>query len=99
MVSPLAINTNISSMMTQRSLTVTGRALSTSIERLSSGMKINEAADDAAGIAVAEGLRAQTRGFEQALENANDAMSIISTTEGSYNSISDILIRMCELVV
>jgi flagellin len=99
MVSPLAINTNISSMMTQRSLTVTGRALSTSIERLSSGMKINEAADDAAGIAVAEGLRAQTRGFEQALENANDAMSIISTTEGSYNSISDILIRMRELAV
>jgi len=99
MVSPLAINTNISSMMTQRSLTVTGRSLSTSIERLSSGMKINEAADDAAGIAVAEGLRAQTRGFEQALENANDAMSIISTTEGSYNSISDILIRMRELAV
>lgn len=62
-------------------------------------MKINEAADDAAGIAVAEGLRAQTRGFEQALENANDAMSIISTTEGSYNSISDILIRMRELAV
>jgi flagellin len=99
MVTPLAINTNIGSMNVQRNLIGTGRALSKSIERLSSGLKINSAADDAAGLAVSEGLRAQVRGFDQALENANDAMSILSTTEGAYNSISDILIRMRELAV
>ena len=99
MVTPLAINTNISSMNVQRNLIGTGRALNKSIERLSSGLKINSAADDAAGLAVSEGLRAQVRGFDQAMENANDAMSILSTTEGAYNSISDILIRMRELAV
>jgi len=99
MVTPLAINTNIGSMNVQRNLIGTGRALNKSIERLSSGMKINSASDDAAGLAVSEGLRAQVRGFDQALENANDAMSILSTTEGAYNSISDILIRMRELAV
>ena len=99
MVTPLAINTNIGSMNVQRNLIGTGRALNKSIERLSSGLKINSASDDAAGLAVSEGLRAQVRGFEQAMENANDAMSILSTTEGAYNSISDILIRMRELAV
>jgi len=99
MVTPLAINTNIGSMNVQRNLIGTGRALNKSIERLSSGLKINSAADDAAGLAVSEGLRAQIRGFDQAMENANDAMSILSTTEGAYNSISDILIRMRELAV
>ena len=99
MVTPLAINTNNGSMNVQRNLIGTGRALNKSIERLSSGMKINSASDDAAGLAVSEGLRAQVRGFDQALENANDAMSILSTTEGAYNSISDILIRMRELAV
>ena len=99
MVTPLAINTNIGSMNVQRNLIGTGRALNQSIERLSSGLKINSASDDAAGLAVSEGLRAQVRGFEQAMENANDAMSILSTTEGAYNSISDILIRMRELAV
>jgi len=86
-------------MNVQRNLIGTGRALNKSIERLSSGLKINSASDDAAGLAVSEGLRAQVRGFEQAMENANDAMSILSTTEGAYNSISDILIRMRELAV
>ena len=99
MVTPLAINTNVSSQATPRNLVKTGRMLNQSIERLSSGLKINRAADDAAGIAVSEGLRAQTRGFKQAMENANEAMAILSTAEGSYNSISDILIRMRELAV
>ena len=99
MVTPLAINTNIGSLNVQRSLQGTGRMLNKSIERLSSGFKINTAADDAAGLAVSEGLRAQTRGFTQGLENANDAMAILSTTEGTYSSISDILIRMRELAV
>jgi len=73
--------------------------LNRSITRLSSGLKINSAADDAAGIAVSEGLRAQIRGFDQAIENANDGIAILQTTEGSYNSISDLLIRMRELAV
>ena len=99
MGTPLAINTNIGSLNVQRSLTFRGRLLNNSIERLSSGLKINSASDDAAGIAVSENLTAQTKGFKQALENANDAVSILSTAEGSYNTISDILIRMRELAV
>ena len=99
MGTPLAINTNIGSLNVQRSLTFRGRLLNDSIERLSSGLKINSASDDAAGIAVSENLTAQTKGFKQALENANDAVSILSTAEGSYNTISDILIRMRELAV
>ena len=70
-----------------------------SIERLSSGLKINSASDDAAGIAVSTGLDAQTKGFQQAMENANEAIALLQTTEGSYNSVSDILIRMRELAV
>ena len=99
MGTPLAINTNIGSLNVQRSLTFRGRLLNNSIERLSSGLKINSASDDAAGIAVSENLTAQTKGFKQALENANDAVSILSTAEGSYNTISDILVRMRELAV
>ena len=99
MASPLAINTNIGSLNVQRSLTLRGRLLNDSIERLSSGLKINSAADDAAGLAVSENLTAQVRGFQQGLENANDAISILATAEGAYNSISDILIRMRELSV
>jgi flagellin len=99
MASPLAINTNIGSLNVQRSLTLRGRLLNASIERLSSGLKINSAADDAAGLAVSENLTAQVRGFQQGLENANDAISILATAEGAYNSISDILIRMRELSV
>ena len=99
MSSVLAIQTNISSINAQRNLMRTSRNLNQSITRLSSGLKINNSADDAAGIAVSEGLRAQIRGFEQAIENANDGIAILQTTEGSYNSLSDIMIRMRELAV
>ena len=99
MSSALAIQTNISSINAQRNLMRTGRMLNQAITRLSSGLKINSSADDAAGIAVSEGLRAQIRGYEQAIENANDGIAILQTTEGSYNSISDIMIRMRELSV
>ncbi len=95
----LAINTNIMSINAQRNLMGTGRNLNTSIERLSSGLKVNSAADDAAGMAVTVNLRAQIRGFQQAVENANDGIAILQTAEGSYNSISDLLIRMRELAV
>jgi flagellin len=96
---PLAIGTNVASLNAQRHISTSGRTLNQSIERLSSGLRINSAADDAAGIAVAEGLQAQTRGFSQAQDNANDAVALLATAEGAYNSISDILIRMRELAV
>jgi flagellin len=99
MSSALAIQTNISSINAQRNLMRTGRSLNQAITRLSSGLKINSSADDAAGIAVSEGLRAQIRGYDQAIENANDGIAILQTTEGSYNSISDLMIRMRELSV
>jgi len=96
---PLAINTNVASLGAQRQLLSTGRTMSQSIERLSSGLKINSSADDAAGMAVAEGLRAQNLGFQQAVENANDANAILATAEGAYNTIADTLIRMRELAI
>ena len=99
MSSPMAIMTNSAALNAQRNLTTTGRSMNTSIERLSSGLKINSASDDAAGIAVSVGLEAQTRGFQQAMENANEAVALLQTAEGSYNSISDIMIRMRELAV
>lgn len=99
MSTPLAINTNVGSLNAQRHLVKAGRNLGQSIEKLSSGLRINSAADDAAGKAIAEGLRAQNNGFKQAVENANDAVSILSTAEGAYNAISDTLIRMRELAV
>jgi len=99
MASPLAVNTNVGSLNAQRNLSSTGRAVNKSIERLSSGLKINSASDDAAGMAVAEGLRAQIGGFQQASENANDAVALLATAEGSYNAISDIMVRMRELAV
>jgi len=99
MASPLAINTNGNSLNAQRNLMKTGRAVNQSIERLSSGLKINSASDDAAGIAVAEGLKAQVGGFQQAAENANDAVALLATAEGAYNAVSDIMVRMRELAV
>ena len=99
MSSPMAINTNIASINATRNMTSTGRGLNNSIQRLSSGLKINSASDDAAGMAVSEGLTAQVRGFQQGMENANEAIALLQTAEGSYNSISDIMIRMRELAV
>lgn len=99
MATPLAINTNVASLGAQRQLVGTGRAMGQSIEKLSSGLRINSSSDDAAGMAVAEGLRAQNLGFQQAVENANDANAILATAEGAYNTIADTLIRMRELAV
>ena len=99
MASPLAVNTNVGSLNAQRNLSKVGRDVNQSIQRLSSGLKINSASDDAAGIAVAEGLRAQIGGFSQASENANDAVAMLAAAEGAYNAISDIMVRMRELAV
>lgn len=99
MATPLSLKTNVGSLNTQRNVNRAGRELNNNIARLSSGLKINSAADDAAGSAVAQGLSAQIGGFEQAAQNANDAVAVLATAEGAYNSISDILVRMRELAV
>jgi flagellin len=97
--SSLAIMTNVGSLKAHANLTRTSSALERSIGRLSSGLRVQSAADDAAGLAVAENMRAQLRGYQQASRNANDGVSIVQTAEAAYQSISDILIRMRELAV
>ncbi len=95
----LRINTNLASLNAQKNLGRTQLQLERSLDRLSSGLRITRAADDAAGLAISESLRAQIRGLTQAERNANDGISIIQTAEGSLNEISSILIRMRELGV
>jgi flagellin len=97
--SALAIMTNSGSLRAQSNMVKTNMSLQRTIGRLSSGLRVQSAADDAAGVAVAENMRAQLRGFQQASRNANDGMSIMNTAESAYQSISDTLIRMRELAV
>jgi len=95
----LRINTNVASINAQRNLNQTKIGLDSSLEKLSSGQRINKAGDDAAGLAVSENLKAQIRSLEQASRNANDGISLIQTAEGGLNEISNILIRLRELSV
>ena len=99
MAAPIGIQTNVASLNAQKNLAVTSRNLGDSISRLSSGFRINSAADDAAGVAVASSLNATVRGFQQAQRNANDGIAMLQTAEGSYQAISDIMTRMRELAV
>jgi flagellin len=93
----LVINNNISSLNAQRNLSTTQIQLQKSMERLSSGLRINRAGDDAAGLAISENMRATVRGMNQAVRNANDGVSMLQTAEGALNETSNILIRMREL--
>jgi flagellin len=95
----LYINTNISSLQAQKNLATSQRQLQQSFERLSSGFRINTAADDAAGMAVSESMRSQIRSYNVAERNANNAISMTQTAEGGLSHISSILIRMRELAV
>jgi flagellin len=95
----MRINHNISSMITQNSLFSVGREMSKSLERLSTGLRINRASDDAAGLGVSENLRTQVRGTFQAKRNAQDGIAAITIAEGAANEISSILQRMRELAV
>jgi flagellin len=95
----LRINTNIASINAQRNLAKSQMSLERSLDRLSSGMRITRAGDDAAGLAISESLRAQVRGLAQAQRNANDGISVTQTAEGALNEISNILIRLRELAV
>ena len=98
-MSALAIMTSSGSLRALSNLNATSRALNKTIGRLSSGLRVQSAADDAAGLAVTENMRGQLRGFQQAARNGNDGISILQTAESAYQSISDTLIRMRELAV
>lgn len=93
------INTNIGSLTAQQNLTMSQRSVTTSLERLSSGLRINGAADDAAGLAISERMASQINGLNQAARNANDAISLSQTAEGSLNQTTSLLQRMRELAV
>ncbi|MDO6385108.1 MULTISPECIES: flagellin [unclassified Uliginosibacterium] len=95
----LTINTNVASLNAQRNLTGTQSSLSTSLQRLSSGLRINSAKDDAAGMAIAERIQAQVRGFNVATRNANDAVSLMQVADGGAEQISNNIQRMRELAV
>lgn len=95
----LRIRTNTTSLNAQRNLSQNNSKLSQSMEKLSSGYRINKSADDAAGLAISENLRARTRGLGQAKRNANDGVSMIQIAEGGMNELSNILVRMRELTV
>lgn len=95
----LRINTNTASLNSQRALYGTKLSLDKSMERLSSGYRINRAGDDAAGLAISENLRAQIRGLKQSTRNAQDGISLVQVAEGGLNEVSSILIRLRELAV
>jgi flagellin len=93
------INTNVVSLNAQRNLTTSQSSLATSMQRLSSGLRINSARDDAAGLAIADRMNAQVRGINVAIRNANDGISLAQTAEGALATVTDALQRMRELAV
>ena len=93
------INTNIASLNAQRNLNTSQTSLSTSMQRLSSGLRVNSAKDDSAGLAIAERMSAQVRGMNVAIRNANDGVSLAQTAEGALGKVGDSLQRMRELAV
>ncbi len=93
------INTNVAALNAQRNLNVTGGKMRKALEQLSSGLRINRAADDAAGLAISEKMRSQIRGMQQGMRNAQDGVSMIQTAEGALDEVHAILQRMRELAV
>jgi len=93
------INTNTKSLIAQQSLAVNNRAMSKTMEQLSTGKRINSAADDAAGLAISNKMTSQIRGLNMAVRNANDAISMVQTAEGSLDQVTNMLQRMRELAV
>ena len=96
---PMSINTNVLSLTTQRNLGANQSSLSTSMQRLSSGLRVNTSKDDAAGLAIASRMETQVRGMNVAARNASDAISLVQTAEGAIGKVSDMLQRMRELAV
>ena len=95
----LTVNTNIASLNAQRNLTNSQSSLNTSLQRLSSGLRVNSAKDDAAGLAIAERMNAQVRGLTVGIRNAGDGISLAQTAEGALGSVTESLQRMRELAV
>ena len=95
----LRVNTNVTSINAQRNLSSVTNRLGDNYRRLSTGLRISTAADDAAGLAISERLRSQVRSLEQAKRNANDGISLVQTAEGALNEVSSILTRLRELAV
>jgi len=93
------INTNVKALTAQKAIQENSRTLTTAMERLSTGKRINSAKDDAAGLAISTRMEAQTRGLNMAIRNANDGISLMQTGEGAMNEVTDILQRMRELAV
>ena len=96
---PSVVNTNLISLNSQRNLSTSQTALTTAMQRLSSGLRVNSAKDDAAGLAISERMGAQVRGMNVAIRNANDAISLTQTAEGAMAKVGDSLQRMRELAV
>jgi flagellin len=96
---PQTINTNIASLNAQRNLNMSQGSLAVSMQRLSSGMRVNSAKDDAAGLAIAERMHSQVRGMNVAIRNANDGISLAQTAEGALSKVGDSMQRMRELAV
>ena len=88
---PQVINTNVASLNAQRNLTTSQGQLATALQRLSSGLRINSAKDDAAGLAIADRMNAQVRGMNVAIRNANDGISLAQTAEGALATVTDVL--------
>jgi flagellin len=95
----ISVNTNVSSLIAQQNLSNTSSALANNIGRLSSGLRVRSAADDAAGLAISEDFKASIRSLSQAKRNANDGVSLIQTADGSLKEVSGLLVRMRELAV
>jgi flagellin len=95
----LRINTNVEAFNAYRNLTSTSNGLGKSLERLSSGMRINRAADDAAGLSISENLKSQINGFQRASSNAQDGISLLQTAEGALNETTNLLQRVRDLAV
>src|SRR6188768_2053679 len=95
----LVINTNVMSLNAQRNLSTSGSQLATSLQRLSSGLRINSAEDDAAGLAISDRMTTQISGLNQATRNANDGISLAQTTEGALQEVTNNLQRIRELAV
>ena len=95
----MTINTNVASINAQRNLSISGSSLSTTMQRLSSGLRVNSAKDDAAGLAISERMNAQAKGLAVAARNANDGISLAQTAEGALGKVGDMLQRQRELAV
>src|SRR5690606_22643261 len=95
----LSIHTNYASLVTQNQIGRTNNMLSTAMERLGTGLRINSAADDAAGLQIANRLEAQTRGIGVAIRNSQDAISMLQTAEGALDELSNITFRMKDLAI